>query len=59
MSECSPRIHFCKQNSECLVRKLQNQDENIVMSVSSKMELFLECAFLSLQGVADRSEFTS
>ena len=41
------------------MRKLQ-ESKSLMSSVSSKnTEMFLECAFVPLPGVADRSEFTS
>ena len=39
--------------------KNPKEDKSLVTLVSRKHEIFSECAFVLLQGVVDRSKFTS
>lgn len=51
-----PRMALCKQNSECFLNLQENKSYDL--SFFKNMELFLECALVSLPGATNRCEFT-
>ena len=53
-------MELCEENSECFVRKLQ-ENKRLMTSVSSRHGIILpwKCVFMLLPGVADRSGFVS